>query len=155
DRAVVRAVLLRRRVARVGLRGLHVAAVLGAVSGRLSVRGAVEPAAGAQQHRRGLDVALKVRRLKVMDIPQLEALERERLAAFPQRKGWLQTFHRHVERALSEEPEGFLVAELNDKVVGGAICRQKGPHPLTAEKHGQLLVLTVSALYARHNVAQR
>jgi ribosomal protein S18 acetylase RimI-like enzyme len=100
-------------------------------------------------------VSLIVRRLKVMDIPALETLERESVDRHPARVGWLDTYRRFVERSLAEEPEGFLVAELNDKVVGGAIARQRGPHPLTGSKHGQLLALTTSPAYARYSVGQR
>ena len=100
-------------------------------------------------------MSLFVRRLKVMDIPTLEGLEKELVERHPARSGWLDTYRRHVERSLGEEPEGFLVAELNNAVVGGAICRQRGPHPLNGLKHGQLLALTVSRAYARYNVAQR
>src|SRR5262249_37811889 len=82
-------------------------------------------------------------------------LEKETVERHPSRVGWLDTYRRFVERSLAEEPEGFLVAELNDTVVGGAIARQRGPHPLTGLKHGQLLALTASPAYARYNVGQR
>jgi ribosomal protein S18 acetylase RimI-like enzyme len=100
-------------------------------------------------------VSLIVRRLKVMDIPALETLEKESVDRHPGRVGWLDTYRRFVERSLAEEPEGFLVAELNEKVIGGAIARLRGPHPLTGQKHGQLLSLTASPAYARYNVGQR
>ena len=100
-------------------------------------------------------MSLLVRRLRVMDIPVLENLERESVERHPGRTGWLDTYRRHIERSLTEEPEGFLVAELNNAVVGGAICRQRGPHALTGHKHGQLLALTASPAYARYNVASR
>lgn len=100
-------------------------------------------------------MSLLVRRLRVMDIPVLETLERESVERHPGRAGWLDTYRRHIERSLAEEPEGFLVAELNSAVVGGAICRQRGPHALTGHKHGQLLALTAAQAYARYNVAQR
>jgi ribosomal protein S18 acetylase RimI-like enzyme len=100
-------------------------------------------------------VSLIVRRLKVMDIPVLEALEKEAVDRHPGRIGWLDTYRRVVERSLAEEPEGFLVAELNEKVIGGAIARLRGPHPLTGQKHGQLMSLTASPAYARYNVGQR
>jgi ribosomal protein S18 acetylase RimI-like enzyme len=100
-------------------------------------------------------VSLIVRRLKVMDIPALEALEKESVDLHPGRVGWLDTYRRFVERSLAEEPEGFLVAELNEKVIGGAIARQRGPHSLTGQKHGQLMSLTASPAYARYNVGQR
>lgn len=100
-------------------------------------------------------MSLLVRRLKVLDIPALEALERETVDRHPGRKGWLDTYRKHVERSLSEEPEGFFVAELNAIVVGGAIARQRGAHPMTGAKHGQLLALTASPAYSRYNVAQR
>jgi ribosomal protein S18 acetylase RimI-like enzyme len=100
-------------------------------------------------------VSLIVRRLKVLDIPALETLEKETVERHPGRVGWLDTYRRFVERSLAEEPEGFLVAELNDKVVGGAIARQRGPHPKTGLKHGQLLSLTASPAYSRYSVGQR
>lgn len=90
-----------------------------------------------------------------MDIPALEALERETVERYPGRRGWLDTYRRHIERSLAQEPEGFFVAELNSIVVGGAICRQRGPHPLSGHKYGQLLALTAAPAYARYNVAQR
>ncbi len=100
-------------------------------------------------------MSLLVRRLKVLDIPALENLEREIVERHPGRRGWLDTYRKHIERSMSEEPEGFFVADLNNIVVGGAIVRQRGPHPLTGDKHGQLLALTASPAYVRYNVAQR
>jgi hypothetical protein len=100
-------------------------------------------------------VSLIVRRLKVMDIPVLETLEREytdRVATTP---GRLEVYRKHVERSMAEEPEGFLVAELNDKVVGGAIARQRERNSLTGQKQGQLVSLTSSPAYVRYNVTQR
>ena len=100
-------------------------------------------------------LSLLVRRLRVLDIPALEALERESVERHPGHKGWLDTYRKHIERSLSEEPEGFFVAEMNNAVVGGAIARQRGAHPLTGAKHGQLLALTADRAYSRYNVAQR
>lgn len=100
-------------------------------------------------------MSLFVRRLRVIDLPALERIEMEAVARYPARVGWLSTFRRHIERALSEEPEGILVAELNEKVVGGAIARQRGPHPLTGQKHGALLSLSCAEAYAKHQVLNR
>jgi ribosomal protein S18 acetylase RimI-like enzyme len=100
-------------------------------------------------------VSLIVRRLKVMDIPVLESLERESADRHAGRAGWMESYRKHVERSMAEEPEGFLVAELNDKVVGGAIARQRGRHASTGVKQGQIVVITAAPAYARYQVGQR
>src|SRR5262249_39146813 len=41
-------------------------------------------------------MSLIVRRLKVMDIPPLEALERESVERHPSRIGWLDTYRRYI-----------------------------------------------------------
>lgn len=88
---------------------------------------------------------LIVRRVRVTDLPILEQLEQETLSRYPGRKGWMETYRKAVERALSEEPEGILVADDGGQVVGGVIVQQRGLHPVTQQRFGVLLSLTVSA----------
>jgi ribosomal protein S18 acetylase RimI-like enzyme len=89
-------------------------------------------------------MALLVRRVKVTDIPQLEAIEKESLKRFPGRKGWMETYRKGIERALNDEPEGILVAENDGVVVGGVIVQQRGKHSVTHVKYGALLGLTLA-----------
>ena len=100
-------------------------------------------------------MSLIVRRVRVQDLPSLERLEVETVKRFPNRKGWLETYGKLIQRALDEEPEGLLVAEVDGHVVGSAIVRQRGPHPINGHAHGQLYSLTVSPPWRTHGVAQR
>jgi ribosomal protein S18 acetylase RimI-like enzyme len=81
-------------------------------------------------------MALLVRRVKVTDLPMLEAIEKESQKRFPGRKGWMETYRKSVERALTDEPEGILVAENDNKLVGAIIVQQRGKHPVTNQKFG-------------------
>ena len=98
---------------------------------------------------------LRVRNLKVSDIPALESIEAKTHSLFPSRTGWMQTFRSVIERSLAEEPEGILVAELDGVVVGLAIVRQRGNHPLSGEKYGLMIGLTVSPDHRRQGIGKR
>lgn len=98
---------------------------------------------------------LIVRHVRVKDLPALERLEADTVKRFPARQGWLETYGTLIQRSLEEEPEGLLVAEVDGHVVGGAIVRQRGPHPVNGHPHGQLYALTVSHNWRTHGVAQR
>jgi ribosomal protein S18 acetylase RimI-like enzyme len=88
-------------------------------------------------------VSLIVRRVKIADLPKLETIEKESLKRFPGRKGWMETYQRSIERALADEPEGLLVAEQDNAVVGAIIVQQRGKHSITRQTYGALLGLTV------------
>lgn len=98
---------------------------------------------------------LAVRRVKVMDLPVLESIEAQVVKSTPTRTHWLETYRRLLEAALSEEPEGLLVADFDGHAVGAAIARLKGPHPLTGEPMGRLEALTVATAWRPHGVAER
>jgi ribosomal protein S18 acetylase RimI-like enzyme len=87
---------------------------------------------------------LLVRRLKVSDLPVLEALEQEMVKRRPQRVGWMDAYRRRIEKALADEPEGILVADYDGRAVGGAIVQQRGAHPISGAPYGELLGLTVA-----------
>ena len=63
-------------------------------------------------------MGLLVRRVKISDLPLLEAIEKESQKRFPGRTGWMETYRKSIERALADEPEGILVAEQDKHVVG-------------------------------------
>lgn len=98
---------------------------------------------------------LVVRRVKVMDIPVLESLEQETVKRFPARTRWMETYRQQIEKALSEEPEGLLVADYEGRAVGGAIARVRGPHPLTGGLQGRVEALTVAPGWRTQGVAER
>jgi GNAT superfamily N-acetyltransferase len=98
---------------------------------------------------------LVVRRVKVQDLPILEALEREAVRSLPLRPGWLKHFTLMLDRAITEEPEGMLVADADGKAVGMALVRVLGAHPLTGDEHGRLEVLTIAPGWRAHGVAER
>lgn len=98
---------------------------------------------------------LLVRHVRVQDLPALERLEAETVKRFPARQGWLETYGKLMQRALEEEPEGLLVAEVDGHVVGGAIVRQRGSHPVNGHTHGMLYALTVAPIWRSQGVAQR
>jgi GNAT superfamily N-acetyltransferase len=98
---------------------------------------------------------LVVRRVRVMDIPVLESLEQETVKRFPSRTRWMETYRQLMEKALSEEPEGLLVADYEGRAVGGAIARVRGPHPLTGATHGKLEALTVAPAWRGQGIAER
>ncbi|MFZ5441608.1 MAG: GNAT family N-acetyltransferase [Myxococcota bacterium] len=98
---------------------------------------------------------LVVRRVKVQDLQVLESLELETVRSFPARKRWMETFRSLLERTLSEEPEGMLVADFDGRAIGVAIARVRGPHPLTGEESGRLEALTVAPAWRAHGVRER
>lgn len=98
---------------------------------------------------------LLVRRVKVTDLPALEQLEQAAARRHPGRTRWMETYRRNIEKCLSDEPEGILVAEYDGHVVGGAIVQQKGAHPVTGASHGVLLGLTVAANWRDQGVGLR
>lgn len=100
-------------------------------------------------------MSLVVRRVKVVDLIALESLEQEVVRAYPARKRWMETYRALLERALTEEPEGLLVADYDGRAVGAAIARQRGAHPLTGEQHGRLEALTVAPAWRHHGVRER
>ena len=100
-------------------------------------------------------MALVVRRVKVTDIPVLEGIEQESIKRFPGRVGWMNVYRKSMERALSDEPEGILVADYDGKVVGAIIVQQRGKHPLTQQTYAALLGLTVAEKWRGSGVGQR
>ncbi len=98
---------------------------------------------------------LVVRRVKIADLPVLESLELETLKRFPSRTKWLETFRRFIETALSEEPEGLLVADYDGRAVGLAVARQRGPHPLTGATLGRLEVLSIAPGWRTQGIGER
>lgn len=98
---------------------------------------------------------LVVRRVKVMDIPVLESLELETVKRFPARTRWIETYRQLIEKALSEEPEGLLIADYEGRAVGAAIARVRGAHPLTGAAQGRLEALTVAPAWRAQGVAER
>ena len=87
---------------------------------------------------------LIVRRVKVQDISTLEQFEADTVKRFPARAGWMEAYRRVVEKSLSEEPEGILVAEYEGRPIGAAVVRAREHHPVTGLKYGQLMTLTVA-----------
>ncbi len=85
-----------------------------------------------------------VRRLKVLDLPVLEQIEAKYVKRFPWRVGWVANFGTLMERSVSEEPEGVMIAELDGEVVGSAIVRQRGVHPISGLTYGHILHLSVT-----------
>lgn len=98
---------------------------------------------------------LVVRRVRVQDLSLIEALEQDTLRSFPARKRWMETFRSLLERSLTEEPEGLLVADYDGRAVGAAIARVRGAHPVTGEEHGRLEALTVAPAWRSHGVKER
>jgi ribosomal protein S18 acetylase RimI-like enzyme len=100
-------------------------------------------------------MSLLVRRLKIADLPALEQIEAAHLKRFPGRAGWLAGFGKLVERSLSEEPEGIMIAEQDGKVAGSAIARQRGIHPVSGLTFGHIFHLSVAQGPEAKPVAQR
>lgn len=100
-------------------------------------------------------MTLAVRRVKVSDIPVLEGFESETVKRFPLRKRWMETYRGLLEEALSDEPEGVLVADFEGRAVGAAIARVRGLHAVTGAVEGRLEALTVAPGWRSHSVAER
>jgi ribosomal protein S18 acetylase RimI-like enzyme len=98
---------------------------------------------------------LAVRRVKVTDLPVLETLELETTKRFPARTRWVETFRALIETTLSEEPEGLLVADYDGRAIGVAVARVVGPHPLTGQSLGRILVLSVAPGWRTQGIAER
>lgn len=98
---------------------------------------------------------LVVRRVKVTDLPVLETLERETVKRFPARTRWIETFRTMLETALSEEPEGLLVADYDGRAIGVAVARLAGDHPLTGQKLGRVLMLSVAPGWRTQGIGER
>lgn len=98
---------------------------------------------------------LVVRRVKVQDLAVLESLEGESARSFPARPRWMETYRGLMEKALTEEPEGLLVADYDGRAIGAAIVRVRGVHPMTGDEHGVLEALTVAPAWRAHGVRER
>ena len=98
---------------------------------------------------------LNVRRVRVQDISTLEVFESDNMKRFPARAGWMEAYRRVVEKSLSEEPEGILVAEYEGRPVGAAVVRAREHHPVTGVKYGQLMTLTVASGWRGQGVDTR
>jgi ribosomal protein S18 acetylase RimI-like enzyme len=83
-------------------------------------------------------MALTVRRLQILDLPSLEKTEAARAKRLPGRAGALAGFRKQIEQALSREPEGLMIADQDGHILGLAIARQRGAHPVSGLKHGRL-----------------
>ena len=62
----------------------------------------------------------------------------------------MESYRSLLERALTEEPEGLLVADFDGRAIGAAIARVRGTHPVTGEEHGRLEALTVAPAWRAH-----
>lgn len=98
---------------------------------------------------------LAVRRVKVSDLPVLETLELETTKRFPTRTRWLETFRTMIESALSEEPEGLLVADYDGRAIGVAVARVSGAHPFTGQALGRILALSVAPGWKAQGIGER
>ena len=98
---------------------------------------------------------LFVRRLRVSDLPRLEEIESLHEKESPSRKGWLKRVRKLIDLALSDEPEGLLIADQDGKVVGWAAARQRELHPLAAEGFGHVLHISVAREARRGGIGVR
>lgn len=96
-----------------------------------------------------------VRRLRVADVPALEFIEEQNAVRYPARAGWVKTYRRLFATALEGEPQGIFVAEVEGKVVGGAIARQAGAHRVSGVPHGEVVTLTVAEAMRHEGVGLR
>jgi ribosomal protein S18 acetylase RimI-like enzyme len=109
----------------------------------------------AESRTRHRAMPLVVRRVKVMDLPVLESLEAETIKRFPTRTAWLDTFRSLLERALSESPDGLLVADYDHRPIGVAVVRMVDNHPLTGQKRGRLEVLSIAPGWRGQGIGER
>lgn len=98
---------------------------------------------------------LFVRRLRVTDLPRLEEIESQHEKQEPSQTGWLHRVRKLIELALSDEPEGLLIADLDGKVVGWAAARQRQLHPLASEGFGYVLHISVATDARRQGLGAR
>lgn len=98
---------------------------------------------------------LLVRRVKVEDMPRVELLASDEAKRFAARGGWLSTARRQLEKALSDEPQGILLADYDGRVVGVAVVRHQGTHPVSGLRHGTLQLLVVAQGWRTQGVAAR
>lgn len=98
---------------------------------------------------------LFVRRLRVSDLPRLEEIEAQHEKRDPSHKGWLERVRNLIDLALSDEPEGLLIADLDGKVVGWAAARQRPLHPLASEGFGYVLHISVAQDARRQGLGAR
>ncbi|MFL5318054.1 MAG: GNAT family N-acetyltransferase [Myxococcaceae bacterium] len=100
-------------------------------------------------------MALFVRRLRISDFPRLEEIESAHERAHSARGGWLERVRKLLTLALSDEPEGLLIADLDGKVVGWAAVRQRQLHPLAGDGLGHILHVSVAAEHRKQGIGQR
>ena len=100
-------------------------------------------------------MGLTVRRLQISDLPALERTESERSKRLPGRAGALAGFRKLIEQTLSREPEGLMIADLDGKVVGVAVARQRGTHGTSGKKHGRVEHVAVAPGFESHGVTGR
>jgi ribosomal protein S18 acetylase RimI-like enzyme len=96
-----------------------------------------------------------VRRLKVSDLPRLEAIELAHAQSSPARPQWMATFRKLIEQVLEEEPEGLFILERDSVVVGWAAVRQRGIHPMTGLKDGHIFHISVAREFRGHGLGPR
>lgn len=100
-------------------------------------------------------MSLFVRRLRISDFPRLEEIEAAHERAQPDRTGWLNRVRQLIQLALSDEPEGLMIADLDGKVVGWAAARQRQLHPLEGEGYGHIFHISVDPQHRRAGIGQR
>lgn len=98
---------------------------------------------------------LFVRRLRILDLPRLEEIESQHEKQNPARKGWVERVRKLIDLALSDEPEGLLIADLDGRVVGWAAARRQQLHPLASEGFGYVLHISVAADVRRQGLGAR
>ena len=99
-------------------------------------------------------MALLVRRLKVTDLPTLDGIETAQ-AALISNPAWLLGSRKLMERTLSEEPEGLLIADQDGEVVGWAAARQRGTHPISGLRYGHIFNISVHPKHAKKGIGSR
>jgi ribosomal protein S18 acetylase RimI-like enzyme len=98
---------------------------------------------------------LVVRRIRVSDLPVLDAIENEITARFASRAGWMETYRNLLDIALAKEPEGVLVADFDGRPIGAAIARVAQNHRVTGQKHGVVEAITVAPAWKPQGIAER
>ena len=90
-----------------------------------------------------------------MDLPALEAIERQHEERGLAPPGWTERCRQLIERMLSEEPEGVRIAELDGEVVGWVAARPAVSLRFRAGLDGELLHLSVAAKVQKQGVGER